>query len=142
MPIFDSNEFIEVARSLLSGSDGDKPAFIRTAVGRSYYSQHGYIKLRIESLYPGTFDGRGWHSQVVDVLSASSEKHIRRIGTRFSHLLRLREDADYVPERDIAKADAEGAVDTASESRESIRNLSETDIEAIQKELSTARSRS
>jgi hypothetical protein len=135
MPPFDATEFNVVAAALLQSADGAKQSFIRTAIGRSYYSQYGYLRSKIEALCPGSFGEQGWHSQLGRVCGDSASKAIRQIGQGLAHLRSLRRDADYVPEREIPREDAVGAVDVANDLKEKIRNLSNDDIAAVQKEL-------
>jgi hypothetical protein len=132
---FDCNDFNDVAAALIAGGGTTTDAQIRTALGRSYYSQYGHLRGRIEERFAGTFGEKGWHSQLCQVCRDATLKAIKKVGQKLDHLWKLRRDADYSPARDLTLAEAEGAVDVANDLKEKIRNLSAVEIETIQKDL-------
>jgi len=133
--MFDPNDFNGVAADLVNGEAVPSPACIRTAVGRSYYSQYGFLKHRLEQNYSGSFGDKGWHSQLCLVCSESTQKGIRKIGKALEHLWELRRDADYFPNREVTLTEAQGAVDLAVKCHERIRNLGDNDLHQIHAEL-------
>ena len=89
---FKPRKFLKLAEGLILDEDYEKPARIRTAVGRAYYASHLFLKEKMQQA--------GWqipedHSVHNFIINELLETEVAHIGSKLDHLLQKRRDADY-----------------------------------------------
>jgi uncharacterized protein (UPF0332 family) len=89
---FRPRKFLKLAEFLIEDEKYEKPARIRTAVGRAYYAAHLFVKEKMQQAGWEVPDNHNVHNFIIDELLDSEISHI---GSQLDHLFRARRDADY-----------------------------------------------
>jgi hypothetical protein len=101
--------FYDVARTLLSDHDGE--AFLRTAIGRSYYACHHVARLGCERKWSWSPPEYGAHRAVIRKLRDQRQPYLAQ---QLDALLRLREWADYDLETPVDRLVCQRALSLAA----------------------------
>lgn len=89
---FRPRKFLKLAEILIEDGKYEKPARIRTAVGRAYYASHLFVKEKMQQAGWKLPDNHKVHTFIIEELSDSP---ISQIGSQLDHLFQKRRDADY-----------------------------------------------
>jgi uncharacterized protein (UPF0332 family) len=89
---FKPRKFLKLAEKLIKDEKYEKPARIRTAVGRAYYASHLFVKERMQQAGWSIPDDHSVHEYIIEELL---DTEIAHIGSKLDHLFEKRRDADY-----------------------------------------------
>jgi hypothetical protein len=89
---FKPRKFLKLAENLINDEKYEKPARIRTAVGRAYYASHLFIKEKMQQAGWRIPDDHTVHDFIVDELLDTEISHI---GSMLDHIKEQRRIADY-----------------------------------------------
>jgi len=89
---FRPRKFLKLAEILIEDEKYEKPARIRTAIGRAYYASHLFVKEKMQQAGWKVPDDHNVHNFVIDELLDSE---IPQIGSQLDQLFQKRRDADY-----------------------------------------------
>lgn len=89
---FKPRKFLKLAEILINDDKYDKPARIRTAVGRAYYASHLFVKEKMQQAGWSIPDDHSVHDFIIDELLDSE---ISQIGSMLDHIKEQRRIADY-----------------------------------------------
>ena len=107
--------FLETGRLLLAEAQGTEAMF-RTVCGRAYYAVYGTMRsqlCRAKGVSPEDLFGRaGRHGDVINALSLGSAQ-LKSVGVQYRRLHITRVKSDYSYSGEVARQEAERALDDA-----------------------------
>lgn len=97
--IFDPEEFLEIARVLITDNNYPQSGRYRTSIGRAYYAVYLRAKTRLSGLGIHLIEKEKVHEELRKILRDKLGRW--DLYDKFQQLFDLRIDADYFPEKRI-----------------------------------------
>ena len=125
--------FLETGRLLLANASGSEATF-RTVCGRAYYAVYGMMRSRLcraKGVSPGHLFGRaGRHGDVINALTRGSAQ-LKSVGLQYRRLHITRVRSDYRYSAEVARQEAERALDDANWVASRLTSIPEREFKSL-----------
>jgi hypothetical protein len=109
---FRPRKFLKLAEILIDDGKYERPARIRTAVGRAYYASHLFVKEKMQQAGWKIPDDHNVHSFIIEELL---ETEVSQIGSQLDHLFQKRRDADYYMDASLELSEGKYCIQVSQE---------------------------